>query len=193
MSYRHSTSKSEELTVYAKRIKKLREDHNETQEEFGKVIKCSKNVIANIEQGKSDPTLETAIAIACNYKVSVDYICGLTEDMTISSTILDTLCRYISLETKTMRMVQSHEIPVISISKSFFDYLKDLVTADQLKKKDVPDEVINAWLKSEAEKVKASLRDEKGGTVKFALLSNRDISSDEVMELIERTYKESQE
>ncbi len=86
-------------------------------------------------------------------------------------------------------MSQSHEIPFISINKAFFDYLNVLLMAKQLKKKDVPDEVINAWLGKEAETAKNFLRDEKGDTVSFALLSDCDLASDEVMNLLENNFK----
>lgn len=192
MSYRHSKSKSEELSEYAMRIKRLREEHNESQEELANAIYCTKFTIANIEQGKSSPSLETVKKIAQHYNVSTDFICGLSDNVTISTNVLETLCRYISLEIRRMSMSQSHEIPFISISKNFFDYLDALAKSEQFKK-NVPDEVINAWLEKEAEKAKISLRGEKNDTVRYALLCDRYISSDEVMALLEKTYRESGE
>ena len=188
--YRHFEKKDEELSIFSKRIKKLRETHDETQKELAAAISFTKTTIANIEQGKSDPSLEVTTAIAKHYKVSVDYICGLSDDIWGSSAALDTLCRYISLDTENQAMLQTHEIPVISISKGLFDYLNVLVKAGRLKKEGVPDEVIDAWCEKEAEKAKNALRYKKDNSVKYALLSKRQISSDEILALIEKTYRE---
>lgn len=193
MSCRHTKNTDENLGIVAQRIKKLRETADETQDKLAKAINVSKNMIANIEQDKSAPSLETAKNIALHYKVSVDYICGLSEDMAVSSSTLDTLCRYISLDTRCMTLAQSHTIPFIFIRKCFFEYLRVLNRAEQLKKDGVPDEVIDAWLEKETEKAKNLLRIENtnDSTVKYALLSNRCITSPEVQELLERAYNES--
>lgn len=193
MGYRDYESKDENLGEIPKRIKKLRKINNETQSELATAIHTTKSTIANIEQGKSDPSLETAKNIALHYKVSVDYICGLSEDMAIPSSTLDTLCRYISLDTPIRTVSQSHTIPVISIRKCFLEYLKVLNRAEQLKKDGVPDEVIDAWLEKETEKAKNLLRYENtnNSNERYALFTTRYITSDEVLELLERAYNES--
>lgn len=191
MSCRHSEIKGEELSEVVKRIKKLRERDNETQEELAIAIGCTKAAISNIEQGKSNPSLETVKKIALHYKVSIDFICGLYDDMTIPSNVLDSLLRYISLEIRPIRFSQAHQIPVISINKGLFDYLNVLVRAKQLLNKGVPDDVINGWLEKEADKAKNFLRDEKGGTVEYALLTKRYIASDKVLSLLENVFDES--
>lgn len=193
MGYHDFESKDEDLGEIPKRIKKLRKINDETQSELATAIHTTKSAIANIEQGRSDPSLETAKNIALHYKVSVDYICGLSEDMAIPSSTLDTLCRYISLDTSIRTVSQSHTIPVISIRKCFFEYLNVLIRAEQLKKGGVPDEVLDAWLEKEAEKAKNLLRYENtnNSNERYALLTTRYITSDEVLELLERAYNES--
>lgn len=190
MSYRDYRSKDTELSEVAKRIKELRKRDNETQEELAKAVHCQKATISNIEQSKSAPSLETIKAIAIHYKVTVDYICGLSEDMTILSNLLDCLCRHISLEKESFSMSKSYKIPVISINKGFFDYLKVLARAQQFQEEKIPDELINAWIEKEAEKAKNALRSETG-TVKYALLTTRLIASDKVLALLEKTFDES--
>lgn len=190
MGYRDSKSKDENLGEIPKRIKKLRQINDETQSELATAINTTKSTIANIEQGKSDPSLETAKNIALHYKVSVDYICGLSADMAIPSSTLDTLCRYISLDTPIRTVSQSHTIPVISVRKCFLEYLKVLNRAEQLKKGGVPDEVLDAWLEKETEKAKDLLRNENPN-IKYALLTTRYITSDDVLALLERAYNES--
>lgn len=193
MGCRHTKNTDENLGIVAQRIKKLRETADETQDKLAKAINVSKNMIANIEQSKSAPSLETAKNIAEHYGVSVDYICGLSEDMALPSSTLDTLCRYISIDMYDISTSQSHAIPVISIRKCFFEYLNVLIRAKQLKKDGVPDEVLDAWLEKEAEKAKNLLRIEStdNSTVEYALLTNRYIALDDVQRLLERSFNES--
>lgn len=194
MGYRHFESTEEYPSETSMRIKRLREVNNETQQELATAIGVNKFTIANVEQGKSALPLETAKNIALHYGVSVDYICGLSEDMAIPSTSLDALCRYVSLDILPMRMGETltHEIPIIVIRKCLFDYLNVLVKAEQLEKKGVPGEVVDAWREKEGEKAKDLLRcKDNAETVKYALLSSRYISSDDVLELLEKAYDES--
>ena len=64
---------------YQKRIRDLREDHNLTQEQAGKIINKSQSVYAAYENGKHKLTLDQAIALAEHYKVSIAYIAGETD------------------------------------------------------------------------------------------------------------------
>ena len=50
--------------TYQTTIKKLREEHNWTQEEFAERIGMSKNVYAKIERGESSPNIERLEKIA---------------------------------------------------------------------------------------------------------------------------------
>lgn len=202
MGYSHIENKDEEVGIIATRIKQLREKSNETQKELAEAIFCTKATIANIEQGKSAPSLENAKKIAQHYQTTTDFICGLSDDITILSKILDTLCHCISLEINRMNFSESysHEIPTISIKKYLFDYLNVLAQAKRLKEKDVPDEVIDAWCEKKAEETMNLLQAEENdddsdkatnNMVKYALLSSRKISSDEVLKLLEKTFIES--
>ena len=110
--------------------------------------------------------------------------------MTVHQNILETLCRHISIKTENRHLTQSHKIPVILISKCLFDYLNSLNDAEQFKKK-VPKNVVDAWIEQETKKALDSLQNTALDTVKYALLSERDITSDEVMALLEKAYNES--
>ena len=106
MGYRHFERKSEEMSVVSLRIKTLRERNNETQKQLAEAINLSATNIANIEQDKTALSLNIAKDIAKHYKVSVDYICGLSDDIWGSSATLDTLCHYVSLDTDTITLSQ---------------------------------------------------------------------------------------
>lgn len=190
--YRHVKGQSEELSIVAQRIKKLRERNGESQADLAGAINVSKATLANYEQDKANLPLEMAKKIAQHYKVSVDFICGLSENMETSAGVLDTLCHYIKLEVRPFSVCQSHKIPIVSINKDFFNYLNVSAKIRQLEEREVPNEVIEAWREKETEKVKNSLRDEKADNVEYAaLLTTRYITSDEVLSLLENAFERS--
>ena len=63
-----------------KRIRDLREDHDLTQKEMASILHCSQQVYSNYELGQRDIPTDILIKLSRHYKVSVDYILGLTEN-----------------------------------------------------------------------------------------------------------------
>ena len=62
------------------RIKDLREDRDLTQKEMAKVLNCSQQAYSNYELGQRDIPTDILIKLSNFYKVSVDYLLGLTDD-----------------------------------------------------------------------------------------------------------------
>ena len=66
---------------YRERLKSLREDNDYTQTEIGKLINKSQQGYNHIETGRAELKIDD-LAILCKfYKVSADYIIGLTNDV----------------------------------------------------------------------------------------------------------------
>ena len=64
---------------YRTRIRNIREDHDLTQAEIGKLIHKSQQGYNHIEAGRAELKIED-LAILCKfYNVSADYIIGLTD------------------------------------------------------------------------------------------------------------------
>lgn len=63
------------------RIRELREDHDLTQVQMGKILSCSQRVYSNYERGELDIPTEILIKLADFYEVSVDYLLIRTEQM----------------------------------------------------------------------------------------------------------------
>lgn len=63
------------------RIRELREDHDLTQVQMGKILSCSQRVYSNYERGELDIPTENLIKLADFYEVSVDYLLNRTEQM----------------------------------------------------------------------------------------------------------------
>ncbi|MGN0550994.1 MAG: helix-turn-helix domain-containing protein [Acutalibacteraceae bacterium] len=66
--------------AYYRRIRDLREDHDLTQNQLVEKLGMHKTTYTNYEQGKRDLPLQFAIKLAEFYKVSIDYIAGLTSN-----------------------------------------------------------------------------------------------------------------
>ncbi len=62
-----------------RRIRELREDRELTQKELAAILKCSQQVYSNYELGQRDIPTDILIKLARFYKVSTDYILGISE------------------------------------------------------------------------------------------------------------------
>ena len=79
------------MNIIGERIKELREQAGENQEELGEMIFSSQTAISHYENGRIKPNVDTIAAIAKHYNVSADYLLGLTDKK--AKTPCD-LCRY---------------------------------------------------------------------------------------------------
>ena len=77
--------------IIGERIKELREQAGENQEELGEMIFSSQSAISLYENGRIKPNVDTIAAIAKHYNVSANYLLGLTDKK--ARTPCD-LCRY---------------------------------------------------------------------------------------------------
>lgn len=67
-----------------RRIRDLREDSDKTQKELAAILNCSQQVYSNYELGQRDIPTDILIKLSKHYKVSVDYILGLTDNPKMS-------------------------------------------------------------------------------------------------------------
>lgn len=63
-----------------RRLRDLREDHDLKQREVAEVLRCSQQVYSNYELGQRDIPTDVLIRLSDFYKVSVDYLLGLTNN-----------------------------------------------------------------------------------------------------------------
>lgn len=69
---------------YYPRLRDLREDHDLSIRKLAEILHLQKTTYHNYETGKRELPFELAITLAKLYDVSLDYIAGLTNDMTHS-------------------------------------------------------------------------------------------------------------
>ena len=62
-----------------KRIRDLREDKDLTQKDLAKILNCSQQVYSNYELGQRDIPTDILIKLSEFYKVSTDYILGISD------------------------------------------------------------------------------------------------------------------
>ena len=64
---------------YTIRIRKLREDHDETQTEIAALLETTQTLNSRYELGKTELPIRHLIKLAKHYGVTTDYILGLSE------------------------------------------------------------------------------------------------------------------
>lgn len=62
------------------RIRDLREDRDLKQRQVAEYLRCSQQVYSNYELGQRDIPTDVLIRLSDFYKVSVDYLLGLTNN-----------------------------------------------------------------------------------------------------------------
>mgnify|MGYP002798869520 FL=1 len=62
-----------------RRIRDLREDHDLTQAEMGRILSCSQRVYSNYERGELDIPTEILRKLARYYGVTTDYLLELSD------------------------------------------------------------------------------------------------------------------
>lgn len=65
---------------YRTRMRNLREDHDYTQAQIGKVIQKSQQGYNHIETGRADLKIEDLITLCQFYRVTADYFIGLSDE-----------------------------------------------------------------------------------------------------------------
>ena len=63
---------------YRTRLKNIREDHDLTQAELGKILNKSQQGYNHIEAGRAELKIDDLIKLCQYYNLSADYIIGLT-------------------------------------------------------------------------------------------------------------------
>ena len=76
---------------YNEILKALREDHDMTQTELGKIFNLTQRQISTYETGRNEPPYNILRKYATYFSVSIDYILGLTNDPTTHWTIKNNL------------------------------------------------------------------------------------------------------
>ena len=66
--------------IFAERLLSLREKRNLTQLSVAKVLGFTRTQLSDMENGKTGTTLPRLVKLAEFYRVSTDYLLGITDD-----------------------------------------------------------------------------------------------------------------
>ena len=66
--------------LFGQRLKEVRIKNGETQADLGKLLGMGKSPISEMEKGKHTTTAEKIALLCKHYKISSDYLLGLTDD-----------------------------------------------------------------------------------------------------------------
>ena len=58
------------------RIKKIRQELNLSQEQFGKIFNTGKSYISAVENNKSQLSVESLVKLLLNYNVNINFVLG---------------------------------------------------------------------------------------------------------------------
>ncbi len=64
---------------FGQRIREIRKLNHETQEDLANLIHTGKSQVSEMESGKKTTTAEKIAIICEHYKISADYLLGLTD------------------------------------------------------------------------------------------------------------------
>ena len=68
------------MSVFAKRLKEMRESKGLTRKELGKASGVDPSLISRYESGERSPTADNLLKIAKTLECSTDYLLGLTDN-----------------------------------------------------------------------------------------------------------------
>jgi len=69
------------LQTYQIRLRQLREDHDKTQKEIAAYLGINQTVYSRYETGRNDMKPHQIIALCEYYRVSADYVLGLSKGL----------------------------------------------------------------------------------------------------------------
>ena len=67
------------MKTYMKRIRDCREDHDKTQQEIADILGTSQTMYARYERGANELPIHHLVTLCKYYKVSADYLLGLSD------------------------------------------------------------------------------------------------------------------
>lgn len=74
-------NKSQQFFFQGERLRMIREANHSLQEELADLLGVSRTQVVNLERGNTEPSMRVLIAICQEFKVSADWMLGLTDTL----------------------------------------------------------------------------------------------------------------
>ena len=68
--------------IFGQRLKAIRKEKKETQDDLALILDVGKSHISEMERGNRTTTAEKIALICAHYRISADYLLGLSDDPT---------------------------------------------------------------------------------------------------------------
>lgn len=62
--------------IFGERLKILRKENHLKQDDVAKILGCTQRKISYMEQGVTEPDLQSLVKLADYFDVSIDFLCG---------------------------------------------------------------------------------------------------------------------
>lgn len=151
-----------ELEIFANRIKQLRKSLSMTQKDFSEYIGVKQQTLSGYERGIMKPPLDIAKNIAEKCNISIDWLCGLSNNQSIIKESIWTYADIIEFCFADKVHIPSPSKAILEIiskfTKNMESFLKELEHMEKLKKENLIDqELFDLWLEKTLKKFKTPI------------------------------------
>lgn len=141
-----------ELEIFAKRLKELRTNRGETQKDFASFLEIKQQTLSGYENGKIKPPIDIAKNIAEKCNVSIDWLCGLSDEISNKEKVM-TYSDIIIICNTYKNPSSKIEKTIDEIRKNLYEYLKESEHMSKLTRQGIIDnELYDLWLEKTMEK-----------------------------------------
>ena len=149
-------------------IRKLRHEREMTQNDLANLLNCNRQKIADLERGKSCPSVDDLILLCKIFNVSADYLLGLSDVKSVDKDI-EFICDYTGLSENVIKILNQDNKNNYSSTINLLLEFRTKEQDDELSILDLISQYINITF---IEFVKRHHIEELIGTPKFKELEN---------------------
>lgn len=168
-------NQNDDNKIIGEKVKQVRKDSGDTQDDLALKLNLSKQAVSKIEQGRVALTFDNARRIADIYDISTDWLCGRSDFMNYSPDILTKFIKYKKRKAKLFetRVLEADDDPFVSIFLSYqlHSYLMDMAIAEDYRDdKKVYKTLIESAKKNFSESLNHASKESDGSYQKHPLL-----------------------
>ena len=136
-----------ELQIFADRLKELRTKNGMTQAQFVDGLGITASALSAYEKNQKNPSISVAKRISEKYNVSIDWLCGLSENQERDTINIKTYSDIIKLWIKTGRSLSALENIATNFRNTMFKFIEEAKRMEMLNKDNmIDDDLYNLWL-----------------------------------------------
>ena len=147
-----------ELQIFSERLKKLRTELEMTQKDFAEKISVTSAALSAYENNQKNPSVIVAKRIAQSFNVSIDWLCGLSDNQQGDLNSVRTYADVIEICMNTKNPVNSIHVVINSFEEYVKHFLQEFEHMNSLKQNGTIDqELFNLWLDKTLDKYRKDI------------------------------------